>query len=50
MEFTSMPSGEAMAAVARKRTEEIRVNFILMVGEEKVYREDVAWFRGLFGL
>lgn len=29
IEFTSTPSGEAMAAVARKRAEEIRVNFIL---------------------
>jgi hypothetical protein len=33
IEFTSNPSGEAMAAVARKRVEEIRVNFILMVGK-----------------
>jgi hypothetical protein len=31
MEFTSMPSGAAMAAVARKRAELIRVNFILNV-------------------
>ena len=30
IEFTSIPSGEAMAAVARKSAEEIRVNFILM--------------------
>lgn len=30
IEFTSRPSGEAMAAVARKRAEEIKVNFILM--------------------
>jgi hypothetical protein len=30
IEFTSIPSGEAMPAVARKRAEEIRVNFILM--------------------